>query len=278
MKLRVTVLSDNIAGENLCGEWGLSMYLEYGGTGILLDTGASSLFAENAEKLGIDLAAVEFGVLSHAHYDHADGMATFFERNGTAPFWLRKECAEDCLSRSGRKLGMKYIGIRRGTLRAHADRLRFAEGKEPLCPGVWLLPHRAGEGEPLSEVGRHAGMYRRRFLRLPVPDDFSHEQTLVLETERGLAVFSSCSHIGADRILTEVAEAFPGKNIALMAGGFHLFRTQEAEVRAFARRVSETGVEKLLTGHCTGDAAFALLKTELGERIERFRTGFTWEL
>ncbi|MDO4867332.1 MAG: hypothetical protein Q4C10_12350 [Clostridia bacterium] len=44
-----------------------------------MDTGASHLFAQNAECLGIDLNSVDTGVLSHAHYDHADGMTYFME-------------------------------------------------------------------------------------------------------------------------------------------------------------------------------------------------------
>ena len=46
-----TILIDNIACGELKGEWGLSIYIEYNGKNILLDTGASDLFAKNAQKL-----------------------------------------------------------------------------------------------------------------------------------------------------------------------------------------------------------------------------------
>ena len=77
--MKIKVLMDNISSGELAGEWGLSILIEYEGKKILLDTGASGAFAENAEKMGIDLAEVDFAVLSHAHYDHADGMKTFFD-------------------------------------------------------------------------------------------------------------------------------------------------------------------------------------------------------
>ena len=67
--MRITVLSDNLPARGLEAEWGLSLYLEYQGHALLLDTGASDLFARNAEALGLDLGAVAFGVLSHAHWD-----------------------------------------------------------------------------------------------------------------------------------------------------------------------------------------------------------------
>lgn len=83
--MRITVLSDNLPARGLEAEWGLSLYLEYQGHALLLDTGASDLFARNAEALGLDLGAVAFGVLSHAHWDHANGMDAFFARNPSPP-------------------------------------------------------------------------------------------------------------------------------------------------------------------------------------------------
>ena len=87
--LKMTVLVDNIAQPPCRAEWGLSILIEADGKAILLDTGASGLFAENAALLGADLAAVDVGVLSHAHYDHSDGLDTFFCLNNTARFLLR---------------------------------------------------------------------------------------------------------------------------------------------------------------------------------------------
>ena len=76
-KLEMKVLIDNLAEAPLVGEWGLSILIDVDDRKILLDTGASGLFAQNAERLGIDLGSVDTGVLSHAHYDHADGLDTF---------------------------------------------------------------------------------------------------------------------------------------------------------------------------------------------------------
>jgi len=61
----------------------------------------------------------------------------------------------------------------------------------------------------------------------------------------------------------------------MIIGGFHLFRTPENEVRALAGRLRGLGVESICTGHCTGDAAYAILREELGDMARQLYTGMT---
>ena len=48
--------------------------------------------------------------------------------------------------------------------------------------------------------------------------------------------------------------------------------------RAFARRLRETGVEHVITGHCTGQEGFDILKDELGELVWQTEVGLILEL
>lgn len=280
--MRATVLVDNIKGCGLKGEWGLCVYIEYEDKVVLLDTGASDLFVRNAKKLGLDLEKVDFAVLSHAHFDHADGMRPFFEINKKAPFYLQKGTEENCYEKIW--LYRKYIGIPRGILREAGERIRFTEGKFQICPGVWLLPHTT---PGLEAVGRRNHMYLRssenggeetdRGGRKWRPDDFSHEQSLVFDTEDGLVIFNSCSHGGADNIINEVKAAFPGEKIKAIIGGFHLYTRKADEVRELARSIKDTGIQQVYTGHCTGDKAFEVLKDELGEMVHQLSCGLVIE-
>lgn len=271
-ELTITVLIDNISRDELLSEWGLSFYIEYHGHRLLLDTGASGAFAENAEALGLPIGDVEAGVLSHAHYDHADGIDTFFLKNTNADFYFREGAGENCFG--GLNEPRHYIGVRRGLLRDHEDRIRFASGDYTLLPGVTLVPHKT---EGLGAVGSRAGMYRLSGWHW-VPDDFSHEQSLVLETEKGLVVLNSCSHSGADVVVREVSETFPDIPVYAVIGGFHLYETDREEVRSFARRLRKTGVQKIVTGHCTGEEAFSILREELGDAAEQMYSGFRWSV
>ena len=268
--MKATVLIDNITKNELLAEWGLAFYIEYGDKKILLDTGASELFLENAAALHLDLTEIDFGALSHAHSDHADGMAGFFALNKTAPFYLRdtadKEYYDDRENPEG---GYTYAGIRRDILENHKDRIVYVSGDLEICPGVHLIPHKT---PGLEAIGKKTGMFVLEDGEYHY-DRYDHEQSLVFETEKGLVIFNCCSHGGADNIINEVKITFPEKNIIAIVGGFHLYNTPADEVRAFARRVRDTGIRLVVTGHCTGEESFAVLKEELGEQARQFYSG-----
>lgn len=266
------ILIDNIAPEGFIGEWGLSVWIEYNGKNILLDTGTTGVFAENARKLGVDLAKADVGVLSHAHYDHANGMDAFFDANFHAKFYLRAGTKEHCYGKKGWRY--HYNGIQKGLIRRHADRISYAQGNFALLPGVWLIPHSM---PGLEKIAARSNLYVRRGLRM-VPDDFSHEQSLVLETDRGLVIFNSCSHAGPANIIAEVTAAFPGRKIHSLIGGLHLYKLTDDEIRTIAAAIRESGIQQVCTGHCTGDRGYQVLREELGDIVCQIQTGMTIEV
>lgn len=266
-ELKATVLVDNIGKDEIAGEWGLSVWIEYRGKNILLDTGASTLFWENAKKLGIDLTKTDYAVLSHAHYDHADGMQYFLQNTSDVKFYLREGCAENCYA--GKWIFHKYIGIPKNTLEPYKDRIVYAKGDDTICDGATLIPHKT---PGLEQIGKKNHMYIKTKYGWK-PDDFAHEQSLVFETQQGLVIFNSCSHAGADNIIKEVQATYPQKKIKALIGGFHLFGHPQEEVKELAKRIKETGIEEIYTGHCTGKHAFAVLQNELGECVHQLSVG-----
>jgi len=267
METKVTVIVDNKAYEDLAGEWGLSILVEYENKKILVDAGASELFVKNMERLGFRIEDVDYGVLSHAHGDHANGMPYFFKRNSKAKFYLRESTAENCYSR--KFIFHKYIGIPRHILTAYSDRIEIVSGDYELMKGAYLIPHKT---KGLEAVGKREKMLQRT-ARGWKPDDFSHEQSLVLDTDKGLLIINSCSHGGAVNIIQEVGETFPNRHIYGLIGGLHLFNKSEDEIRDTARKIQETGIDFVCTGHCTKDRAYQIMKEELGDRVEQFRVG-----
>jgi len=268
--LEMTVLIDNVATEPLVGEWGLSILITADDRSILLDTGASHLFAQNAERLGIDLNSVDTGVLSHAHYDHADGMDTFFSLNQEAPFLVREGTRENCF---GIKDGaLHYIGIQSGILKQHEARIQYVSGVYKIADGLWLVPHRKSDYTAIAmrnDLYTVCGQDRR-------PDDFAHEQSLVVETEKGLVVFNSCSHAGMTNILADISEMLGREDVYAYVGGLHLYKMTDEELDLLCGEIQRTAIKHIFTGHCTGDHAFNYLQGRLGPGIRQFSSGFRY--
>ncbi len=89
--MKLTLVYDNTAyKKDLLPGWGFSCYLEIENTPrILFDTGASgTVLLHNIEKLGIDPAAIDIIVISHAHWDHTGGLPELLEVNRSASLYL----------------------------------------------------------------------------------------------------------------------------------------------------------------------------------------------
>lgn len=270
-KTKLTVIVDNIPQEPLKGEWGLSILVEYGEQKILVDVGGSGLFLENMRQLGFSVEDVDFATLSHAHYDHGNGMIPFFQQNKKAKFYLRAGAKENCYAK--KFIFKVYIGIPRKILTGYADRIVLASGDYKVCDGVYLIPHKT---PGLEKVGIRENMYQKIGHKY-MPDDFSHEQSLVLDTEKGLVIINSCCHGGAVNVVREVMETFPDKKVYGLIGGFHLHNKSQEEILEVSKNLREIGVEYVCTGHCTGNRAFNIMKAELGDMVEQLHVGLTME-
>ena len=62
-----------------------------------------------------------------------------------------------------------------------------------------------------------------------------------------------------------------------MIGGFHLFNKPVSEVQALGKKIRETGIEYVCTGHCTGGKAYAALQEELGDKLHQLQVGLVME-
>ena len=275
--MKITVLMENTAleGCGLAPEHGLSLYIEYRGKKLLLDAGSSGKFADNAQTLGVDLSAVEIAALSHGHYDHADGLRRFFQVNSRAKVYIRPGAAGPYFAKDPD--AYRFIGIGRDIWENSRDRFVEVEGVYPLSEGAWLVPKTVHDP---AFAGQAADLLFKRGEDDFIPDDYRHEQSLVLEEERGLAVFNSCSHGGIVNIVRGVLDQLPGKKVYAVVGGLHMAAKGQSGMNCtpeyvckVADALRELGVKEVHTGHCTGEAALDLLKERFGPGCHALATG-----
>ena len=250
--MKITCLLENTAASfatAIGAEHGLSLYVETDNHRILFDMGQTDLFARNARELGIDLAPVDVAVLSHGHYDHGGGLSTFLQINKTAPVYLTDTAFLPHYNGS-----QKYIGL--DTALTEHPRLRRVTGDTELGNGLTLLTrgirprnHSLGSFGLTERVGDTF-----------IPDDFRHEQYLLIEEKGKRILLSGCSHTG----ILDIVEWFAPH---VLIGGFHVSKMSPGKELAALGEALAAHNTDYYTCHCTGVEQFAFLR----ERMPRLR-------
>ena len=141
-----------------------------------------------------------------------------------------------------------------------------------MADGIWLLPHRKAD---YSSIALRNALFAFKDGKIS-PDDFAHEQSLVIEADKGLIVFNSCAHAGMVNILADIQEMLGRSDVYAYVGGLHLYKLTDEELDVLCGEIKQTHIEHIFTGHCTGDHAFSFHKEKLGGRIWQFSSGFRY--
>lgn len=279
-KMKITVLIENTTQNKLVCEHGLSLFIEYKDKKILLDAGSTDNFYKNAQKLGIAPESADICVLSHGHYDHSGGFPEVLERNEKLRVYAQKTAFGNYMSGNG---GLHGIGIPENVVR-YKDRFIEADGFLQLSDGIYLVPH---SSNGLESIGERTKLYKCCGEKL-LPDDFSHEQSLVFDTEKGLVIFNSCSHGGVSNIVTEVKAACKNKGVYAYIGGLHIKGAKDGrdictlsngELDSLCGFIAAEGIKYVYTGHCTGAAGLEEMQKRLGsDTVHALTTGLCFEI
>ena len=260
--MKITTLIENTAlSPILTAEHGLSLFVEAAGHTFLFDAGQSGAFADNARKLGINLRDAEFAVLSHGHYDHGGGIQRFLAENRTAHIYVNEDAFGGHFNAAGR-----YIGLD-GQLR-NSSRLIPTGDECPIAPGLTLY---TCNDRPLALPIESAGLTEQvgDFL---LPEEFRHEQSLLIEENGKRILLSGCAHKGVLNLLHWFKPD-------VFVGGFHFKGLSPDDPRLVTWGEAMAKYDTLFyTGHCTGTEQFEVLKGILGGRLNALSTGAVFHI
>lgn len=267
--MKVTSLVENTSRTELPVEHGLSLHICLNnGKQILFDMGQRRLFAGNANRLGINLADVDFAVVSHGHYDHGGGLRAFLELNRKAKVYINRHAFEPHYSLH--EDGLRYIGL--DTELKSCDRIVFCEDETRITSHAILFS--AVKGDCLKPIGN-------RLLFGPAKetnDDFRHEQSLIIQEGNKTILFAGCAHTGIVNIIQKARQTIDTPLTHVFAG-MHLVKsglTQEQETRfihSLADKLLEQTGCRYFTMHCTGLPQYEVLKKRMGNAIHYMSCG-----
>ncbi|MCQ2290040.1 MAG: MBL fold metallo-hydrolase [Muribaculaceae bacterium] len=266
--MRITSLIENTS---LCGfptEHGLSLYIELNdGTRVLFDMGQGTLFAQNALRLGLNIADVDVAIVSHGHYDHGGGLEHFLTLNTKAKVFIHEQAFESHYSL--RENGLHFIGIN-PELKAN-KRITLCSGTVDLGHGLTLFS--GVNGTCCLPKGN-----RLLYGAARTHDRFEHEQNLIVKEGESMVLVAGCAHCGIVNILDHAEQMLHMRPTYLLAG-MHLVKSglSEEEENAFIGELSQHLLKRkwcqFHTMHCTGTDQFSKLKCIMGKQINYLSCG-----
>ncbi|MBI4081144.1 MAG: MBL fold metallo-hydrolase [Candidatus Lambdaproteobacteria bacterium] len=268
------------SGESICcAHHGLSLVLTAESAGarhtMLFDAGPEAYAVQrNGDRLGIDFAAIDAMMLSHGHWDHAGGMleaARAIRRarpQGDLPCYLHP----GMFRQRGRQLPNGQVSPMADVPRPE-DYGR--EGAQPVVvdAACTALDDRFFVSGEIPRVTSYEKGMLGQVARAVESDPWTPDPLIMDERflaahvqDKGLVVFTACSHAGLINVLTEARRQLPGIPLHAVVGGFHLAGEHpEKIIPETVRDLAGFGARWIVPSHCTGWRAVTALVNAFGE-------------
>jgi 7,8-dihydropterin-6-yl-methyl-4-(beta-D-ribofuranosyl)aminobenzene 5'-phosphate synthase len=263
-----------------CANHGLALVVRaFRGTqshAVLFDAGPVEFAIEyNGNRLGIEFGSVEAAILSHGHWDHAGGLPMALElitkANGGRPI--------PCYLHPG-MFRQRALPLPGGALlpiqKIPSPDDLATKGAVPVVtkePQIFLDDMFFVSGE-IPRVTTYEkgfpGHKRRSEDGTSWEDDplIMDERFLVVHVrDKGIVVFTACSHAGVANVLKHARSSFPSIPLHAVAGGFHLAGGNEKIIGETVRDIGAFGLGLIAPGHCTGWRALNAPVTAYGESV-----------
>ena len=265
MKITATVICENCVFNQpgAMAEHGLSIFMETDCGNYLLDTGQGKAIVNNALVLGLDLRTIKGIIMSHHHWDHTGGLGPVLDLKGAVDIYAHPDFFKESYNIGGKKV--RYIGVPypRPLLEGKGAMFKFSNEFRQIESGMWLtgeVPRRTDyEKGDKNQVVKSNGGY--------VKDDLLDDQSVVVETEKGLFILLGCCHAGIINTLSYILEKMGQRHIYAVIGGTHLGPVSDEQRGKSIDALKAFDIERLGVSHCTGLKTASRLASEFGDRF-----------
>lgn len=254
---------------------------------LLFDAGPdATVFERNVVRLGFDLGTVDGIVLSHGHWDHSGALLRALEmirsRNGgrDVPTYMHPGMYRTRATRTPDGAMHLFEDVPgAAALAEHGARVFHATDAQLILDQRFYVS---------SEIPRVSGFetglpnhYRRTEDGSgwePDPLIMDERFVAVRIKDKGIFVFTACSHAGVVNVLTHARNSFPGHAVHGIAGGFHLSGSMEKIIPQTVEAMRAFELKIIAAGHCTGWRALGALTAAFGEAVVPSAVGKTFRL
>ena len=243
---------------------------------VMFDAGPEDYVLErNAPRLGVDFSAIEGIVLSHGHWDHAGGLPAavrlIVAANGgrSVPVYVHPEMFRQraMTLASGAVLPIKAIPNPQELTELGANIVSTTAPQLLFNDFFWI----SGEIARVTpyEKGFPGHLRRSEDGSSWEPDPLIVDERFlaVRVRDKGIVVFTACSHAGVVNVLSHARDSFSSVRLYAVAGGLHLSAANEKIIPETVRDLRSFGLSVIAPGHCTGWRATHALVSSFGEGV-----------
>ena len=268
METRITILCENLVGKRIgSGEHGFSAFIETDKGNYLFDTGNGHSIVANSLILNKDLRSIQKIFLSHGHYDHTGGLPEVLKLKGKVDVHAHPHVFLERIAvhKENETETKRFVGIpfKKVYLESLGANFIFNNDFGEVGKGVFLtgeVPRKTSFEKPdprlFSEIDGKTAQ-----------DIFLDDQSLILDTEKGLVLILGCAHSGMINIIHHVIARTGKDKFYAILGGTHLDFLTSEQLENSTQSLKKMEIERIGVSHCTGMRAAFSLHQEFGDRF-----------